>query len=148
MLSAYPALTSGDIGTAAVVARLTAVVQKAAGQVRPDAQFLANQYYREGQQPGPLQVLPPKRPTAQSSATTAPPELNWYEGYAIVVDAQGKGTISVHFASSGWNTGLGTVPCVAYSMDQLAGTTSRATPSFTIEQLVQLATSPGMSLEP
>jgi hypothetical protein len=183
----------------AVAARLTAVVRTAAGQVRPDAQFLADPYYRDGQQPGPLQVLPPKRPTAQSSATASPPDLDWYEGYAIVVDAQGKGTISVHFAPSGSTAGLGAVPCVAYStarstcaprtgphgerlsvwtsnkvdgslenavnvyladgsvvnvgaanftMDPHAGATSRATPSFTIDQLVQLATSPGMSLEP
>jgi hypothetical protein len=180
-----------------VAARLTAVVKAAAARARPDARFLADPYYRSGVHPGALDIVPPRLHDRTSAAAAS--DLNWYEGYAIVVDAQGKGTISVHVAASGLEMGMGTRPCVAYSVtrsacaprtgphgEHLSVLTStkddgflentvtvyfadgsavsvdatnftgephsnqpyRATPSFTIDQLVQIATSPGMTLHP
>jgi hypothetical protein len=60
------------------------------------------------------------------------------------VDGSLENAVNVYLAD-GSVVNVGTTN---FTMDPRGGTASRATPSFTIDQLVQLATSPGMSLEP
>jgi hypothetical protein len=169
-----------------VAARLTAALRAAAAEVRPDAEFVADPLLREGVRPGPLEVLPPR-----------PPDIDWYEGFATVVDRKGKGTLYLGVAAAGTSMSIDTEPCAAFTARRTSceprtgphgepmsvtrtgkaggardfevkvflpdrsvvlvrasnytsasGTQYRAGPSFTVAQLIRLATSPGLALDP
>ncbi|MBB5872764.1 hypothetical protein F4553_006198 [Allocatelliglobosispora scoriae] len=94
-----------------IAARLTTALQAAAAAVRPDAQFATDPNYRPGLAPPALAVLPP-------GSVADLPDLDWYEGFALVTTGAGQGNLSVRFTLDGAKAGLGAAPCTAYTTDR------------------------------
>ncbi len=92
---------------AQAAARLTSIVQTAASHIRPDAQFLPNPYFREGSTPGALVMVTPG----------TSPDLQWYEGFAEVVDGHGAGQLSIRVTAAADRDQMGysDKPCTAFS---------------------------------